>query len=99
MKDIFNPDSYTEEAMPIATALCRAMDELGDLGRTSSEVKACTEKYEDINKQFFNSLTKEQRDLYVDVEWGNMEKSALAICEYFNRGFRFAMLLMKEMMG
>lgn len=99
MKDIFNPDSYTEEAMPIATALCRAMDELGDLGRTSSGVKACTEKYKDINKQFFNSLTKEQKDLYVDVQWGDMEESALEIREYFNRGFRFAMLLMKEMMS
>ena len=98
MKDIFNPDSYTEEAMPISTALCRAITDLGNLDHNSTAVNACIEKYKAINDKFFNTLTKEQRDLYIDIQWGNMEEAGTEIMEYFNRGLRFGLLLAKELL-
>lgn len=98
MKDIFDPDSYTEEAMPISTALCSAIDNLGNLGYNSAAVNACIEKYKAINDQFLNTLTKEQWDLYSDIQWGDVEKAATEIREYFNRGLRFGLLLAKELL-
>lgn len=59
MKDIFNPDSYTEKAMPISTALCRAIDDLGNLDEASNAVTECRKAYSEIYDKFFNSLTKE----------------------------------------
>ena len=99
MKDIFNPDSYTEKAMPISTALCRAIDDLGNFDEASNAVTECRKAYSEIYDKFFNSLTKEQQNLYRDVQCGDMKESDLEIREYFNRGFRFAMLLVKEMMS
>ena len=99
MKDIFDPDSYTEEAMPISTALCSAINDLGNLGHNSTAVTACIEKYKAINNKFLDTLTKEQWDLYVDVEWGDMEKACTENVEYFNRGLRFGLLLAKELLG
>lgn len=99
MKDIFNPDSYTEKAMPISTALCRAINDLGNLNEASNAVTECEKAYSEIYDKFFNSLTKEQKDLYVDVQWGNMEESALKIYESFNKGLRFGVLLMQELFG
>ena len=98
MKDIFNPNSYTEEAMPISTALCIALDSLGNLDSQSSAVKACREKYEAINDQFFDTLSEEQRKLYNDIQWGDIEITATEIREYFNRGLRFGLLLARELL-
>ena len=99
MKDIFNPDSYTEKAMPISTALCRAIDDLGNLDEASNAVTECRKAYSEIYNKFFNSLTKEQQDLYRNVQRGDMEESALEIRESFNKGLRFGVLLMQELFG
>ncbi len=98
MKDIFNPDSYTEEAMPISSALFKAINDIGHLGYDSSAVKACKEKNKDIEDRFINSLTKDQNDLYLDVQWGHADERGALVNEYFNRGLRFGLLLAKELL-
>ena len=96
MKDIFNPDSYTAEAMPLTTELCCVLD-TGDLGKTSSALRECKEKHKELNNKFFNSLTKEQQELYNEIQWADIEETALELREYFNRGMRFGAVLMKEL--
>ena len=73
MKDIFNPDSYTEEAMPLTTELCCVLD-TGDLGKTSSALRECKEKHKELNNKFFNSLTKEQQEKFRQVLKDHIEK-------------------------
>ncbi len=99
MKDIFNPDNYTEEAMPLSSALCNAINDMGNLDHNSAAVNACIEKYKEINDKFYSTLTEEQIKLLIDIQWGEMEETGIVAGEYFNRGFRFGMLLMKELFG
>ncbi len=99
MKDIFNPDNYTEEAMPLSSALCNVINDMGNLDHNSAAVNACIEKYKEINDKFYSTLTEEQSKLLIDIQWGEMEELGIVAGEYFNRGLRFGMLLMKELFG
>ena len=99
MKDIFNPDNYTEEAMPLSSALCNAINDMGNLDHNSAAVNACIEKYKEINDKFYSTLTEEQSKLLINIQLGEMEETGIVAGEYFNRGLRFGLLLAKELLG
>lgn len=98
MKDIFNPDSYTEEAMPIVSAFCRAINNNGKLDHVSKATLECREKQSVYADKFKASLTDEQRDMYIDLQNADTDAVSIEINEYFNRGFLFGVLLMKELL-
>ena len=97
-KDIFNPDSYTEEAMPIVSAFCRAINNNGKLDHVSKATLECREKQSVYADKFNASLTDEQRDMYIDLQNADTDAVGIEINEYFNRGFLFGVLLMKELL-
>ena len=99
IKGIFKPDSYTMEAMPISSALFSAINDMGNLDHNSVAVNACIKKYKAVNDQFYSTLTEEQIKLFNDTQWGDLEELGIVSNEYFNRGLRFGVLLIKEIMG
>ena len=98
MKDIFDPNNYTEEVMPLTTAFCRAINDLGNLDYISNKRKADHEKIKPLEKKFSESLSKEQQDMYFDITWAGAEDCGAAMNEYFNRGLKFGILLIKELL-
>ena len=97
--DIFNPNSYTEKAMPLTSALCDILNNLDNLGKNSEKVEALMNNGEEKYKDFCNTLNKEQNELFFEVENNDILKSATENTEFFCRGFKFGILLMKEIFG
>ena len=97
--DIFNPNSYTSKAMPLTSALVKALCDCGDLGKNSDNIKAIMQNNNEDYKRFTDTLSKEQKELLSKVEWNDMSKNAIENNEYFCRGLKFGILLIKEIFG
>ena len=97
--DIFNPNTYTEKAMPLTSALCEMLVGCGDLGRTSDGIKAIRNSNAEDYDKFIDTLSEEQTDLLSKVEWNNINEYATENTEYFCRGMKFGIMLMKELLG
>ena len=97
--DIFNPNSYTSKAMPLTSALGKALCDYGDLGKNSDNIKAIMQNDDEDYRKFTDTLSKEQKALLSKVEWNDISKNATENTEYFCRGMKFGIMLMKELLG
>ena len=97
--DIFNPNSYTEKAMPLTSAFCKVLCGCGDLGKNSDNIKAIMQNDDEDYRKFTDTLSKEQKALLSKVEWNDISKNATENTEYFCRGMKFGIMLMKELLG
>ena len=50
-------------------------------------------------RKFTDTLSKEQKALLSKVEWNDISKNATENTEYFCRGMKFGIMLMKELLG
>ena len=97
--DIFNPNSYTEKAMPLTSAFCKVLCDCGDLGKNSDNIKAIMQNDDEDYRKFTDTLSEEQKALLLEVEWNDISKNATENTEYFCRGMKFGMMFMKELLG
>ena len=97
--DIFNPNSYTEKAMPLTSAFCNMLVNYGNLGKNSANIKAIMQNDDEDYRKFTDTLSKEQKALLSKVEWNDISKNATENTEYFCRGMKFGIMLMKELLG
>lgn len=96
--NIFNPNNYTEDAMPLTTALCRMLDS-EDLGMVSDNIKNERQKKRESRDAFYAALTEEQESLLIEADFERADEQAINNREYFNRGFKLGVILMKELFG
>ena len=97
--DIFNPNSYTEKAMPLTSAFCNMLVNYGNLGMNSDEMKTFISKRAEACKKLENTLNKEQQEMFFDMECDSIDQYATENVEYFCRGMKFGIMLMKELLG
>lgn len=97
--DFFNPNNYTKDAMPLVSALFVALDENRNLCALSDNVSTIKEKYSKTYQAFEGSLSKGQKALLNDIEWGVVEKETAENMEYFCKGARVGAVLIKELLG
>ena len=99
MKDIFNPNSYTEKAMPFITALGDTINHFGcgDLESLSNNSRAYSNKLISKSEKLKATLINEQEELFAAVQEADAEYESVITTEYFNRGFYFGANLAKEL--
>lgn len=99
--DIFNPNSYTEKAMPLTSALFDAFSTAG-LQNISSVHKQFLNDNSEVGeryKNFYDSLNEEQKKILDDDKNLEIEEYTLANTEKFCAGFKLGAMLMKELLG
>ena len=92
--DIFNPNSYTEKAMPLTTALYNALkcSEISDFDLVSDDIKA-------HRKSVKADFSEIEYSLFDKVFTAYSEEMSMESNESFNRGFKLGAMLMKELLG
>ena len=93
IKDIFDPNTYTTKAMPFSTQLSYMLDSTTDLGKMSNDSRKLAGEHSKEYIKFYSSLTTEQQETFEKIF---ENESRLISKEYFNRGFKFGVMLMKE---
>ncbi len=97
-EQLFNPNVYSETAMPFVTAVCKLLDNTVFCD-VSHEISECRNKYGTIYDSFCDSLNSEQKDFLQKFSPMPLEEAEKDAREHFNRGFRFGVLLMMEVLG
>ncbi len=97
IENLFNPDSCSPSAMPLTTALCRMVDQ-NYSGVMSEDMSSCMKKYSKLYERFESSLDDKQRKLFEKIGFVIQEPTDIDICEHFNKGFLFGVMLMTEIL-
>ncbi len=92
-QDFFNPDNYTEENNPMLASLIGSLSVSTDWSETSSASRKLSKEHRPTYEKFTESLNKEQRDLFVDLEFNEMIEAGLMHNEGFIKGFKLAVSL------
>lgn len=93
--NIFQPNNFTQKAMPLSTILGRLIDR-SYCHTASSEMAECIKKYADIHDRFFGSLDEHQKELFEKIGFTVGETAEIDIREHFNRGFFVGAVLTTE---
>ena len=99
--DIFNPNSYTEKAMPITSELFDIFSTSG-LQNISSVHKDFLSDNSEIRERyraFYDSLNTEQKKILDDNCDMETKEYTIATTESFSAGFKLGAMLMKELLG
>lgn len=97
--NFFDINNYTETKNPILSAIFRELQNSTDLGKVSGDVSKIKEQNANIDNKFYETLNKEQKELYTDLYLCECDEHTQAETECFNIGFKLGIRLMMEVFG
>ena len=98
IEKMFDPNSYTEKAMPVMSAIFASLE----INGKSDQRKQLSEKNKELHEKriaIFKELSPEQRDIVNDDDDIEMELHAMELSETFSCGCKLGAMLMLELLG
>ena len=94
IEKMFDPNSYTEKAMPFITALNYVFEDCNH-----SELDRCSDAVMELRNKKNDDFSKVEIDLFNKVWDSVSDEMSLVSAEKFACGFKMGALLMLELLG